>query len=120
MAADIFEERLAKVRDRFVSTITSKIDEAYAAAPKLSGEGERVIDAIAETHRRLHGIAGTGLTVGFAATGQAARQAEAILTAANKERRGLTADELAELMQALRALRQAAASEFRANRISQV
>lgn len=115
MDADVFAERLTKVRDRFTSTLASKLAETDAAVAGLSGDGAAVIEAVGETYRRLHGMAGTGPTIGFPATGQAARDAEAVLIPANREQRGLTADEIANLKKALLALRQAATLELQAN-----
>jgi len=43
MAVDQFAERLARVRQRFVSALESKIEDTFAAIPDLSGETARVI-----------------------------------------------------------------------------
>jgi chemotaxis protein histidine kinase CheA len=112
MTADVFAERLAKIRDRFVAALPTRIDESDAALPTLSGDGPASVEAVAETYRRLHGIAGTGATIGFAATGQAARAAEVVLIEAYRGQRALTASEAANLRPALVALRQAAQSEL--------
>jgi len=58
MSGDLFVERLAVVRQRFVSTLESKIEDTYAALPKLSGDGSDVIVTLEETYRRIHGIVG--------------------------------------------------------------
>lgn len=115
MTADLFAERLAKIRDRFVAALPSKIDENDAALAVVSGDGPASVTAVAETYRRLHGIAGTGPTIGFAATGQAARDAESVLIEAYRARRALTASEATNLKDALHLLRQAAAGELQAN-----
>jgi len=115
MDADVFAERLTKVRSRFTSTLEAKIEETDAALAGMAGDGAAVVEAVAETYRRLHGIAGTGPTIGFPATGQAARDAEAVLIAANRDQRALTTDEIANLKNALQALRQVAIRELRAN-----
>jgi chemotaxis protein histidine kinase CheA len=112
MTADLFAERLAKIRDRFVAALPNKIDENDAALPALSRNGPASVDAVAETYRRLHGIAGTGPTIGFAATGQAAREAEAIMIEAYRSQRALTAGEAISLREALLALRRAAQREL--------
>lgn len=112
MTADVFAERLAKIRDRFVAALPSKIDQNDAALPALSGDGAASIEAVAETYRRLHGIAGTGATIGFTATGQAAREAEAIMIEAYRGQRALTAGEAISLRDALLALRRAAQGEL--------
>ena len=44
MPADPFTERLARVRQRFVSTLESKIEDTYADLPKLVGDGPGVAD----------------------------------------------------------------------------
>jgi HPt (histidine-containing phosphotransfer) domain-containing protein len=115
MDADVFAERLTKVRDRFTSTLESKLEETDSALAGLSGDGATVVEAVGETYRRLHGIAGTGPTLGFPVTGQAAREAETVLIVAKRDRRGLTTDEVASLKNALHALRQAATGELQAN-----
>lgn len=115
MDADVFAERLTKVRNRFTSTLESKLEETDAALAGLSDDGAAVVEAVAETYRRLHGIAGTGPTIGFPLTGQAARDAEAVLIAAYRDQRALTADEIANLQNALHALRQSATRELQAN-----
>jgi chemotaxis protein histidine kinase CheA len=104
MAIDPFTERLAKVRQRFVSTLESKIEDTYTALPALSGEGS----AVAETYRRIHGIVGIGPTVGLAATGRAARGVENLLLPAYSAKRGLNAIEMDAVRKALHALREAA------------
>ena len=115
MTADLFAERLAKIRDRFTAALPSKIDENDAALPVVSGDGPESVTAVAETYRRLHGIAGTGPTIGFAATGQAAREAEAVLIEAYRAQRALTTNEAASLRDALLVLRQAAHGELQTN-----
>jgi recombinational DNA repair ATPase RecF len=44
MAVDPFAERLARVRQRFVSALESKIEDTYAAIPDLLGETSAVIE----------------------------------------------------------------------------
>jgi chemotaxis protein histidine kinase CheA len=112
MTADVFADRLAKIRDRFVAALPDKIDQNEAALSAVSGDGTASIEAVAETYRRLHGIAGTGATVGFAATGQAAREAEAVLIEAYRGQRALTTNEATGLREALLALRRAAQGEL--------
>ena len=89
MAVDPFDERLAIVRERFVSALDPA---GETAAPEA-------VDAI---YRRFHGI---GPTVGFAATWRAARTVENILLRPHEAERGLTAEEVASLRQALQLLR---------------
>jgi chemotaxis protein histidine kinase CheA len=113
MAVDPFTERLARVRERFVSALESKIEDTYAAIPVLSGETVDVIEAVEETYRRIHGIVGIGATVGFAGTGRAARHLENILLEPHQAERGLTVEEIATFKKALHTLREAAAGELR-------
>jgi hypothetical protein len=117
MSADVFAERLAKIRNRFVAALPGRIDENDAALPRLIGDGIANVEAVAETYRRLHGIAGTGPTIGFPATGQAAREAEAVLIDAYRAQRALTPEESASLKDALTMLRRAAQTELQANGI---
>jgi chemotaxis protein histidine kinase CheA len=116
MTADIFAERLAKIRNRFVAALPSKIEESDAALSLVSGDGPASVEAVAETYRRLHGIAGTGPTIGFAATGVAAREAESVLIEAYRGQRALTADEARLLGDALLALRRAAQGELQTSK----
>jgi hypothetical protein len=60
----------------------------------------------------LHGICGIGPTVGFAATGEAARAAESTLLQAMDEKRRPTETEIINLKEALAQLRTTAASEL--------
>lgn len=76
MTEDIFADRVAKVRQRFVSTLEAKIDETCAALPKLGGGAPPAATAVAEAYRCMHGIVGIGRTVGFPDTGRAAHEVE--------------------------------------------
>ena len=53
------------------------------------------METLARAHRRAHDLCGVGPTMGFVATGQAARTIEQVLLAALKADRALTADEVA-------------------------
>jgi chemotaxis protein histidine kinase CheA len=112
VSTDEFAERLAKVRQRFVSSLATKIDETYAALPHLAGDDVSVVPTISETYRRIHGISGIGLTVGFVQTGQAARDLETVLLPSYREQRGLAANELDDFKKALDALHEAAHREL--------
>src|SRR3977135_1984230 len=112
MSVDAYAERLARVRQRFVSALESKIDDSYAAIPELSGETAAATEAVGETYRRMHGIVGIGPTVGFAMTGRAARTVENVLLLPHQTERGLTTEEMASFKKALHALRETAASEL--------
>jgi chemotaxis protein histidine kinase CheA len=112
MAVDPFTARLARVRQRFVRALESKIEDTYAAIPDLSGATSATVEAVGETYRRMHGIVGIGPTVGFARTGRAARSAENVLLLPHEAERGLTSEEMASFKKALHVLREAAASEL--------
>jgi hypothetical protein len=112
MAVDAFAERLARVRQRFVSALESKIEDTYAAIPDLSGDTPAVVEAVGETCRRMHNIVGIGPTVGFAGTGRAARSVENILMPPQEAERGLTVEEIDSFKKALHALRDVAAREL--------
>jgi hypothetical protein len=108
MTIDPFTERLARVRQRFVSTLEGKIEGAYAAIPALAGAAP----AVTETYLCMHSLVGIGPTVGFPATGRAAHDVEAVLRPPQQARRGLTDDEILALTKRLHALREAATREL--------
>jgi hypothetical protein len=112
MSADPFAERLAKVRHRFVSALESKIEDTYAAIPNLSGSTPAGVEAIVAAYRRIHDIVGIGPTVGFPATGRAARDVEDVLRGPYQSGRGLTEDEILDFKKRLDALREAATREL--------
>jgi chemotaxis protein histidine kinase CheA len=115
MTMDAFADRLARVRQRFVSTLQCKIDDAYTAIPALSNAANpgAAATAVDQTYRCMHGLVGIGPSVGFPATGRAAHDAEDVLRAPQQERRGLTADELVPFKKRLDALREAASRELK-------
>jgi len=112
MSVDPFADRLAKVRQRFVSTIEKKIEDAYGAVPKLSAPVPTASTSVAEAYRCIHGIVGIGPTVGFPSTGRAARDVEDVLRSPHRDCRGLTAEEVALFLKRLHALRDAASLEL--------
>jgi chemotaxis protein histidine kinase CheA len=112
MAIDVFAERLAKVRHRFMSTLASKIEDTYTALPCLSGDGPDAAEGVAEVYRRIHNIVGVGPSVGFTATGSTARKVESILFLAQHARRGLNSNELTALKPMLHILRDTAQQEL--------
>jgi hypothetical protein len=113
MYADQFEVRLARVRHRFATTLEGKIRDAVVCADHMTHAQGSVVKHVSESYRDLHGICGVGPTVGFAATGEAARAAEGTLMQAHREQRGLTEREVISFKKALECLRVAAASELR-------
>ena len=112
MGADEFAERIAGVRKRFASKLPGRIAEIDAALPALSGQGRDVAAAVYTAHRKVHDLCGIGPTLGFKATGQAARVCERVLLNPSRDERGLTEQELAHLKEGLGALRAAAQSEI--------
>lgn len=115
MEQDEFAERLAMVRKRFAGKLTKRIEDTGAALPTLAGDNAAVIEAVAVTHRCIHELCGIGATVGFDATGQAARTMERVLLAATRSNRGLTTEEVASLQAGLIALRSAAIADSAAH-----
>jgi hypothetical protein len=112
VAIDPFQERLAKVRFRFASTLEGKIEDTYAVLAHLSGYDKGAVDAVEATYRRIHGICGIGPTVGFVQTGRVARDVEAILLEPVRTQRGLTEAEAASFRKKLHVLRETAKSEL--------
>ena len=112
MPDDIFADRVAKVRQRFVSSLGAKIETTYAALRDLGGTAPSAAAAVAEAYRCIHGIVGIGRTVGFPAIGTAAHDAEDVLRPPYHAGRGLTDDEISLLKTSLQTLREVAAREL--------
>jgi hypothetical protein len=115
LQADEFAERLARIRQRFAASLHSKLDDSFAALPVLSDTGAEAIEAIVVTHRRLHEMCGIAPSIGFIATGTAARTAESLLREAVNAMRPLTADEVAAFTSTLDRLRAAAQSDLQSS-----
>jgi hypothetical protein len=113
MHVDQFELRLAKVRHRFAVSLESKIKRAAVSIHSISSSDDDVVNQISHYYRDLHGMCGIGPTVGFTATGEAARAAELVLTEALREKRGLNEKETLRLKGAIEQLQRAAESELR-------
>jgi chemotaxis protein histidine kinase CheA len=113
MYADRFEVCIARVRHRFATSLESKIQTAMAAADHMSRNDGGAVQYVTNSYRNLHSIFGVGATVGFAATGDAAHDAEAALMQAYEEKRGLTEDEVSSLKSALARLQDVAGTELR-------
>jgi len=114
---DEFTERLARVRQRFVSSLHGKVDDSYMALTKLSEKDASAIETLVVTHRKLHEMCGIAPSIGFPATGIAARAAEAVLREPAKSRRPLTTKEVAILAEALDRLRAVTQSELQPNNV---
>jgi hypothetical protein len=110
MRDDLFERRLAKVRHRFATTLESKIKDDLQAVEHMTGpEGS---EHVCTAYLHLHEICALGSTVGFPATGKAARAAEIILLESHLSNRALTTTEHATFRKALDALWAAAQTEL--------
>ena len=112
MELDSFAERLAVIRQRFASTVEGKIAEAWEALPQAVGDDATAVEKVAAAYQQVHRICGVASTVGFSATGKAARSAEDIIILAFRGKRGLTLSEAQILRQALETLRTVARSEL--------
>ena len=112
MQLDQYQRRLDGVRQRFASSLESKINDTFAELPSLSGGGPNAFDAVATVYRRIHGLCGLGKAVGFAATGRAAKDVENVLIAAYRGQRGLGAAEMMRFQKALGELAAVAQAEL--------
>ena len=112
MVEDDFAERLDGVRKRFAAKLIGRIDEIDAALPAMVGEGTEVAAAVYGAHRKVHDLCGIGPTLGFEATGKAARVCERILLQPSRGERGLNQQEMAHLQEGLVALRAAAHTDM--------
>ena len=117
MTDDIFADRVAKVRQRFVATLEAKIDETSAALPTLGGvtPPDAAAAAVAEAYRAMHAIVGIGRTVGFPDTGRAAHDCEDVLRSPYHAGRGLSDGEISLLTASLQSLRTTAARELQSS-----
>jgi hypothetical protein len=115
MVGDDFAERLAVVRERFATKLAGRLAEIDAAMPRLVGEGGAVNQAVDVAHRKVHDLCGIGPTLGFHATGAAARVCERILLQPFRGLRGLTEQEMAHLREGFAALRVAAQNDLQSS-----
>ena len=107
--SDLFAERFAAVRARFAAKLDSRIDEIETAMEEFTRD--RAAETLARAHRRAHDLCGVGPTMGFVATGSAARAIEQVMLAAIKANRPLSDDEFEKVTNGLIALRSAASAE---------
>jgi hypothetical protein len=114
---DPFAEKLAAVRKRFAANLPGRLAEIDAAVPDLTGAGSDIGVKVYETHRKVHDLCGLGPTLGFDATGKAARTCERVLLQPSRGQRGLTEQELAQLKEGLAALRTAASNDMQSTGI---
>ena len=109
MASDLFVERIAAVRRRFVAKLDARLNEIESTVPRLANADS--LEALARVHRHAHDLCGVGPTMGFVATGQAARKVEQTLLAALKSNRALTTDEMTRVTEDVAKLRSVAHAE---------
>ena len=117
MEADQFAERMAGVRQRFATKLHGRLDEIDAIADQLADAVPGIGTIVFDAHRRVHDLCGSGPTLGFVATGQAARVCERILLQPSRDKRALSANELAQFQQSLVALRLAADADLKSTSI---
>jgi len=115
LEVDEFSKRLARIRARFATTLSAKVDDSFACLPKLADEDATAIETIVTVHRKLHEMCGIAPSIGFPATGQAARAAETVLREPAKSKRSLTAAEIAAFTAQLHGLRTATQSDLQSN-----
>lgn len=115
MEVDEFAERIARIRKRFATTLNSKVDDSFACLPRLANQDADAIETIVVVHRKLHEMCGIAPSLGFAATGQAARAAEAVLREPAKTKRALTEQEIAAFTAELNGLRSATQSDLQSH-----
>jgi hypothetical protein len=113
LEVDEFTKRLAQIRERFANTLNSKVDDSFASLSKFSDAAG--IETIVITHRRLHELCGIAPSVGFPATGKAARAAESVLRDPAKFKRLLTPAETTAFTAELNGLRKAAQFDLQSN-----
>ncbi len=102
-----FAGRIDKIRARFAIRLADRIQETDAALSQMADDESRVATA----YRWFHDVSGIGPTLGFEATGLAARVCAGILVDSFRACRGLSPDELASLANGLESLRIAALRE---------
>jgi len=115
LEVDEFTKRLARIRERFANTLNSKVNDSFASLPKLKDKDAAAIETIIVVHRKLHEMCGIAPSVGFPATGNAARAAEAVLREPAKLKRSLTEQEIVAFTAGLDGLRTATQSELQSN-----
>ncbi len=114
MSTDEFNERLARIRTRFAAALPKKIDDAFTALPVMSDKDAVAVETIVIVHRTLHEMCGVAPSLGFPATGKAARAAETVLREPAKTKRTLRTDEVKTLIAEIDALRSAAQADLQA------
>jgi hypothetical protein len=107
-----FEARIEAVRRRFAAKFADRMQQTIAALPGMIGDGSVPADIVAKAYHWLHEISGIAATIGFDSTGQSARSCDNLLIGPYRAQRGLSAAELAQLIDRLESLRRAAQAEI--------
>ena len=107
-----FETRIEAVRRRFAAKFIARMQVTAADLSRMTGEGSAPANIVASTYRWLHEVCGIASTIGFDATGRSARSCDTLLVGPCRARRGLSAEELAQLTELLDVLRRAAQAEM--------
>jgi chemotaxis protein histidine kinase CheA len=108
----LFNDRLDAVRNKFASSLESKINGFRAELPQLSGVGTSALEAVVSVYRGVHAICGIAGSVGFPETGREAKKVEDALIGAYRGQRALAAAELTPLGEALGVLAAVAQKEL--------
>lgn len=112
MNEDEFNERIARVRQRFAGALPQKIDGVFGALQRLGDSDADAIEILIVAHRSLHEMCGIAPSIGFPATGATARAAETVLREPAKTKRPLTPPEITAFRSAIKELQEAAHSEL--------
>jgi len=93
--SDLFAKRFAAVRERFAAKLDARVQEIETTIPVLArGAAGKTL---ARAHRRAHDLCGVGPTMGFVATGKAARAIEQVMLAPVTQRPPPICDSLQSL-----------------------
>ena len=108
----LFNDRLDAVRNKFASSLESRINGFCADLPQLSGVGTSAVEAVVSVYRGVHAICGIAGSVGFPETGREAKKVEDALIEAYRGQRALAAVELTHVDEALGVLTAVAQKEL--------
>jgi HPt (histidine-containing phosphotransfer) domain-containing protein len=108
----LFHDRLDAVRNKFASSLESRINGFCAELPQLSGVAASAVEAVVSVYRGVHAICGIAGSVGFPETGREAKRVEDALIEAYRGQRALAAIELTHVDAALGVLTAVAQNEL--------
>lgn len=109
---DDFAQRLAAVKARFAAKLETRLADIEKAVPLLEEARPDLGTLLSDTHRHVHDLCGIGPTLGFVATGRAARVVERILLEPFRTERPLSSPEMTRVREGLAALRAAVAADL--------